>query len=104
MIKEGSIPYPMMLIIVATVSYLDAITTYLILFEGGVEANPFMAGYYQNPLLLILIKTSFVLIIYGMAAFIERRIAYGGWIIVGLVSLVTSFAIISNVIMLLLHG
>lgn len=104
MIKEGTIPYPLMLIVVATVSYLDAITTYLILSSGGIEANSIMAGYYQNPLLLVLIKTSFILIIYGMSVFIEKRIAYGGWVIVGIVSLVTSFAIISNIIMLLLHG
>jgi hypothetical protein len=102
--KFQNLPYPEMLIIITIVSFLDAITTYLILSMGGYEANPFMAGYYQNPILLILIKTSFILIIYAMSAWIEKRIAYGGWIIVGLVSFITSLAIINNIIMLLLHG
>jgi hypothetical protein len=102
--KLRNLQYPEMLIIITIVSLLDAITTYLILSQGGYEANPLMAGYYQNPALLVLIKISFILIIYAMSAWIEKRITHGGWIIVGIVSVITSLAIINNIIMLLLHG
>jgi hypothetical protein len=97
-----SIPYPEFLIIITIVSALDAITTHLILSMGGYEANPIVSTLYPNPLLLVLIKLGYILIIYGMSVWIQRYTNNGGWVLVIITSFITSFAIINNLIMLLL--
>ena len=98
------LPYPLMLIVIISFAGLDAITTHLILSMGGYEYNPVMSPFNQNPWLLVLIKTGYIFIIYMMAVWIERRINKGGWVLVIITSVVTSFGIINNIIVLLQHG
>ena len=100
-----TVPYLGMLVVISTFAILDAITTYLILSDGGGELNPFMAGLYPNPLLLATIKLAYIVVIYGMAVWLGHslRNENAGWLLVIVTALVTSIAIINNVIVLLIH-
>jgi hypothetical protein len=55
--------------------YLDAITTFIIVFSGlGCEANPFMRPYVHDPPALLLVQT-----LGGVAIWARARASTGCW-------------------------
>lgn len=57
--------------ILAVLFVLDVLTTEIILSDGGVEYNPFMAGIVQNPLIHILIKLLLLILVVIAAQYSE---------------------------------
>ena len=63
-----------LLCILGTLFLLDIVTTQVILWMGGVEQNPFMAGVVANPALHLGIKILILLLIFFASLVAEQRV------------------------------
>lgn len=90
-----------LLLILGMLFLLDIVTTQIILFLGGVEMNPFMAGIVANPALHLIIKAVILLLIFSVSIIAEQRVKGSSAVFYCVLITLYLFVIINNLFVIL---
>jgi hypothetical protein len=90
-------------LILAMLFLFDIITTHLILWLGGVELNPAMAGIVASPLLHIAIKAGTLLLIIVVALIAETKVKGSSIAFYCTIVTLYLFVIVNNAFVLIPH-
>jgi len=90
-----------LLFILGMLFLLDIVTTQIILFSGGVELNPLMAGIVAYPVLHLVIKTLLLLVIFLVSRIAEMRVKGSGALFYCALITLYLFVIINNLFVIL---
>lgn len=92
-----------LLLILGTLFLLDIVTTEIILWMGGVELNPFMAGVVANPALHLGIKAAILFLIFLVSLIAEKRVKGSGTCFYCILITLYVFACVNNAVVILQH-
>jgi hypothetical protein len=87
----------------ATLFLLDIITTQFILWLGGIELNPAMAGLVTSPFVHIAIKAGTLLLIILVALIAERKVKGSSIAFYCVINTLYLFVIVNNTFVLIPH-
>jgi hypothetical protein len=89
-------PLAKSLLLLYILCFLDVSTTSIIISHGGAELNPLMDFFAGSPFLHLLLKWLFVLFIFIVASWCDRRVHNSGIFIMGLMIVWFLFVVIHN--------
>jgi hypothetical protein len=92
-----------LLLILGTLFLLDIVTTEIILWMGGVELNPLMAGIVANPALHLGIKAAILFLIFLVSLIAEQRVKGSGACFYCILITLYVFVFVNNAFVILLH-
>jgi hypothetical protein len=90
-----------LLIILGTLFLLDIVTTQVILWMGGIELNPLMAGIVANPPLHMGIKATILLLIFSVSLIAEQRVKGSSAVFYCILITLYVFVVINNMFVIL---
>ena len=90
-------------LILAALFLLDILTTHLILWLGGIELNPAMAGIVASPLVHLAIKAGTMLLIILVSLVAETRVRGSGITFYCILITFYLFVIVNNTFVLIPH-
>jgi hypothetical protein len=95
-----------LLLVLGMLFLLDIVTTQIILFQGGVEMNPFMAGIVASPALHLIIKAAILLLIFSVSIIAEQQVKGSSAVFYCVLITLYLFVFINNMFVILprLHG
>ena len=89
--------------ILAVLFLLDIITTQVILWLGGIEMNPAMSGFVQDPLLHLAVKAATLLLIILVSLFAETKVKGSSIGFYCVIIVLYIFVLVNNVFVLIPH-
>ena len=90
-----------LLLILGALFLLDIMTTQIILWMGGVELNPLMAGIVANPALHLGIKTGMLLAIFPVSLIAEQQVKGSSAVFYCVLIMWYIFVVINNAFVIL---